>query len=123
VSFDHKIGVIDDDDPFRIALVDLLGSLGYGAQGYASADEFVGAGGEGLCDCVVTDIHMPGMTGIDLKLLLSARGSKLPVIMITARADAGLESKAMASGAVCLLRKPFESAALTHCLDLALKRG
>jgi FixJ family two-component response regulator len=121
VSFEHQVGVIDDDDPFRIALVDLLGSLGYGARGYASADEFVAAGGETLCDCVVTDIHMPGMSGIDLKLQLSARGSQLPVIMITARLDAGLESRALASGAVCLLRKPFESAALTHCLDKALK--
>ena len=121
MSFEHKVGVIDDDDPFRIALVDLLGSLGYGAHGYASADEFVAAGGEGSCDCIVTDIHMPGMSGIDLKLLLSARGSKMPVIMITARADSGLESRALASGAVCLLRKPFESAALTHCLEKALK--
>jgi FixJ family two-component response regulator len=121
VSFEYQVGVIDDDDPFRIALVDLLGSLGYGARGYASADEFVAAGGEMLCDCVVTDIHMPGMSGIDLKLRLSARGFNLPVIMITARSDAGLESRAMASGAVCLLRKPFESAALTHCLEKALK--
>jgi FixJ family two-component response regulator len=121
VSFEHQVAVIDDDDPFRIALVDLLGSLGYGARGYASADEFVAKGGELFCDCVVTDIHMPGMSGIDLKLQLSARGSKLPVIMITARSDAGLESRALASGAVCLLRKPFESAALTHCLEKALK--
>jgi FixJ family two-component response regulator len=121
VSFEHKIGVIDDDDPFRIALVDLLGSLGYGAQGYPSADDFVAVGGEASCDCIVTDIHMPGLSGIDLKLLLSARGCKVPVIMITARADSGLESRAMASGAVCLLRKPFESAELTHCLELALK--
>ncbi len=121
MSIKHHIGVVDDDDPFRIALVDLLSSLGYGAQGYASADEFVAAGGERSCDCVVTDIHMPGLSGIDLKLLLTARGSKVPVIMITARADAGLESRARASGAVCLLRKPFKSAALTHCLELALK--
>jgi FixJ family two-component response regulator len=121
VSIEYQVGVIDDDDPFRIALVDLLNSLGYGARGYASADEFVAADGETLCDCVVTDIHMPGMSGIDLKLQLSARGSKLPVIMITARSDAGLESRALASGAVCLLRKPFESAALTHCLERALK--
>jgi FixJ family two-component response regulator len=58
---------------------------------------------------------------MDLKLLLAARGSRMPVIMITARSDPELEAKAMASGAICLLRKPFDSAALVHCLDLALK--
>jgi FixJ family two-component response regulator len=120
VLFEHRVAVIDDDDPFRVALVDLLGSLGYGARGYSSADEFVAAGGETSCDCVVTDIHMPGMSGIDLKLLLSARGCRLPVIMITAHSDAALESRALASGAVSLLRKPFESAAMTECLEKAL---
>ncbi len=116
-----RVAVIDDDDPFRTALVDSLDSLAYRACGYASADEFIAAAGEASCDCVITDIHMPGMSGIDLKLLLSARGSNVPVIMITARSDPALEARAMASGAVCLLRKPFDSASLVHCLDLAMK--
>jgi FixJ family two-component response regulator len=121
VSIGPRVAVIDDDDQFRTALVASLESLDYVACAYASADEFVAAVGETSCDCVVTDIHMPGMSGIDLKLLLSSRGSKTPVIMITGRADSELEAKSMASGAICLLRKPFESAALVHCLDLALK--
>jgi FixJ family two-component response regulator len=122
VSKDPRVAVIDDDDPFRAALVDSLDSLAYRTCEYASADEFIAAAGESACDCVVTDIHMPGMSGIDLKLLLAARGSKTPVIMITARSDPELEAQAMASGAICLLRKPFASAALVHCLDLALKQ-
>ena len=116
-----RVAVIDDDDPFRTALIGSLDSLAYRTLGYASADEFVAAGGETLCDCVVTDIHMPGMCGIDLKLLLSARGSTTPVIMVTGRSDPDLEARALASGAVCLLRKPLDSAALVHCLKLALK--
>ena len=119
MSTEHLIAVIDDDGPFRTALVESLVSMGYDAQGYASADEFVAADGESSCDCVVTDIHMPGMSGIDLKLMLSARGSTVPVIMITARSDRGLEARALASGAVCLLKKPFDSAELIHCLELA----
>jgi FixJ family two-component response regulator len=117
-----RVAVIDDDDPFRTALVESLDSLAYSACGYASADEFIAVAGEASCDCVITDIHMPGTSGMDLKLLLSARGSSMPVIMITARSDPALEARAMASGAICLLRKPFDSAALVHCLHLATQR-
>jgi FixJ family two-component response regulator len=120
LSFKQLIAVIDDDDPFRTALIESLESLGYDARGYASADEFVAADGQSSCDCIVTDIHMPGMGGIDLKVMLSARGSTVPVIMITARSAPGLEARALASGAVCLLKKPFDSAELIHCLELAL---
>ena len=90
-------------------------------SGFASAEEFVAGDGEGSCDCIITDIHMPGMSGFDLKR--AARGSRLdvPVIMITARAEPGLEAKAAASGAVCLLRKPFETDALIDCLERAAK--
>jgi FixJ family two-component response regulator len=114
--------VIDDDDAFRTALVASLDSLAYCTRAYASADEFIAAAGETLCDCVVTDIHMPGTSGIDLKLRLSAQGSTTPVIMITGRSGPDLEARALASGAICLLRKPFDSTELIHCLDLALKR-
>jgi hypothetical protein len=64
---------------------------------------------------------MPGMSGLDLKRLLTAHDSKVPVIMITARAEPRLEAKALASGAVCLLRKPFEANALIACLEAALE--
>jgi len=120
VSTGSRVAVIDDDDPFRVALVESLDSLSYRARGYASPEEFVAAAGETSRDCVITDIHMTGMSGIDLKRLLSARGSKTPVIMITARSAPELEARALASGAISLLGKPFESAALIHCLDLAL---
>ena len=120
MSKEPVIAVIDDDEPFRTSLVESLGSLRYGARGFASAEEFIAGGGEKSCDCIITDIHMPGMNGFDLARLLVSRNSKVPVIVITARAEPGLEAKAAAVGALCLLRKPFEPSALIGCLDKAL---
>jgi len=121
VSGEFIISVIDDDESFRTALVGLLGMLGYEAQGFASAVEFINSGGEGSCDCIITDFCMPKMSGLDLIQLLTARGSTVPVIMVTGRPEPGLEVKAAASGAVCLLRKPFEEDALIDYLERALK--
>jgi FixJ family two-component response regulator len=121
VSRELLIAVIDDDESFRTALVESLRSLGYSVDGFASAEEFVAADGEGSCDCVITDIQMPGMSGLDLKRLLMARDCRVPVIMMTGRVEPGLEARAAAGGAVCLLRKPFEANALIGCLERALK--
>ncbi len=120
---DLLIAVVDDDASFRTALVDSLCSLGYGVCGFASAEDFFAANAEGSCDCIITDIHMPGMSGLDLKGLLAARESRVPVIMITAHEEPTLEAKASAIGAVCLLRKPFEAGALVGCLERALQAG
>lgn len=114
------IAVIDDDDPFRAALVESLLSLGYDARGYACAGDFVTSDRHVACDCVITDIQMPGMSGLELKRLLTTVQCGVPVIMITARSDPDLEARAAAVGAVCLLRKPFATAALLNSLKLAL---
>ena len=121
MSTERLIAVIDDDESFRVALVDSLSSLGYRARGFASAEEFIAGEGTELYDCIITDIHMPGMSGFELIRRLLAHHSSVPVIMITAHAEPGLESRAAAIGAVCLLRKPFEADALTRCLERALK--
>ena len=120
MSAEPLVAVIDDDTPFRTALVESLCSFGYRVRGFASAEDFVAGKLEPACDCIITDIHMPGMSGLELKRLLTARDSRVPVIMITARAEPGLEASAVASGAICLLRKPFESRALIGCLEKAL---
>jgi FixJ family two-component response regulator len=121
VSKGPLIGVVDDDVSFRIALAESLRSLGYEAIEFASGDEFLAQGGEGACDCVISDIHMPGISGFDLKRMLVARGVNLPVIMITARGEKDLDAKAASSDAVCLLRKPFETDLLVGCIAKALK--
>jgi FixJ family two-component response regulator len=120
VAKEISIAVVDDDRAFREALVESLVSLGYGARGFASAEEFLVRDGQDACCCVITDVHMPGMSGLDLKRVLAARESSIPVIMITARKDPNLEAKTAASGAVCLLRKPFGTEALLGGLKRAL---
>ena len=118
---DLEIAVIDDDESFRVALVESLSSLGYGADGYASAEDYVGSIGGKSFSCVVTDIHMPGMSGLELMKHLAARGSTTPVVLITARSDSNLEAKAAAAGAASLLRKPFEIDDLITCIEGAVK--
>jgi FixJ family two-component response regulator len=105
----------------RRAIVALVRSAGYEAQGFASAEDFLASGAVQSFACIITDIHMPGMSGIELKEHLTASQIPMPVIMITARHDPGLEEKAVASGAACFLRKPFEADALIRCLEGALK--
>jgi FixJ family two-component response regulator len=115
------IAVVEDDESFRRALVVSLTSLGYSARGFASAEHFVAEDGDKSCDCVITDIHMPAMSGFDLKRLLTSRGFTKPVIMITAQKEPALETRAMACGAICLLRKPFDDDALIDFIERALE--
>jgi len=114
------IAVIDDDDSSRLALAEALRSLGYDAAEFASAEDFIASDGQSPCDCVITDIHMPGMSGYDLSRLLASRASPVPVIMITALEEPRLETKVRASGSVGVLKKPFKSDALIDCLERAL---
>ncbi|HVM83489.1 MAG TPA: response regulator [Candidatus Binatia bacterium] len=120
---EHLIAIIDDDESMRIGLLTLVRAAGYVAQGFASAEEFLRLEPSVMRGfaCVVTDIQMPGLSGIALKQRLSAIRSPLPVIMITARTEAGLEERAFAAGAACFLRKPFDAAVLIRCLERALR--
>jgi FixJ family two-component response regulator len=122
VSKEPLIAVIDDDDSLRAALTEALESLGYDAVGFGSAEEFFATSQTTLPDCLVADIHLPGMSGLELKRHLDLLGSQVPVVMITARMELQLQAAAIASGAVSLLRKPFETGALVACLRDALKR-
>ena len=117
------ISVIDDDDSLRLALMGLMRSLGHRVEGFASAEAFLDAGAPARSQCIVTDIQMPGLSGIDLKNRLDDEGSSVPVIMITARPEPLLHARAMESGAFCLLKKPFETEEFITCLDKALVTG
>jgi FixJ family two-component response regulator len=121
VPRDLEIAVIDDDQSFRVALVESLSSLGFEVDGYASAEDYIDRAGNKSFDCVVTDIHMPGMSGLDLVKHLTTRGSTTPIVLITARSDRNLEARAAAGGVACLLRKPFEINDLIECIRGAVK--
>ncbi|MGE0423620.1 MAG: response regulator transcription factor [Reyranellaceae bacterium] len=117
-----QVAIIDDDESLRLALVGLVRSLGLDGRSYASAEDFLRSGEAKRFAVVVTDIQMPGMSGIELKQHLTSRQCTLPVIMITARPDPSLEDKAMAAGAAAFLRKPFEAKTLIGLLESALGR-
>ncbi len=113
---------MEDDDPLRGAIVSLLDSHGYRVQAYASAEAFLADPAGQASSCVITDIQMPGLSGIDLKARLDDAGLETPVIMITARTEDALHARARASGAACVLQKPFAEADLVHCIETALAR-
>jgi FixJ family two-component response regulator len=111
------ISIIDDDRSVREAVKSLIRSLGYEAITFASAEEYLDAEGVHDSECVITDVQMPGMTGIDLQDRLIADGYRRPIIFMSALSaeDAG------ATAASRFLRKPFSDERLIDCLDRALK--
>ena len=119
----RRISIVEDDESLRLALVGLMKSIGYSASGYESAEQFLENGAASASDLIITDIHMPGLSGIELTERLRAGGHQVPVIMITARSEGGIEQKALASGAACFLRKPFNTNELIHCIEEALSPG
>jgi FixJ family two-component response regulator len=113
------ISVIDDDQSMLLALAGLLRSVGFDPQTYGSVEEFMASGCCETSRCIITDIEMSGLSGFELKRWLDARSSVVPVIMITARPETHLRAQALASGAICLLKKPFDAASLFACLSIA----
>jgi FixJ family two-component response regulator len=120
VAQEPLIAIIDDDASLRAALIGLVRSHGYRASGFASAEAFLESGAARSSACIVTDIQMPGLSGIDLKQRLVECGYDAPVIMITARTERGLHERAAASGALSVLRKPFAPDDLVACIEHAL---
>ncbi len=111
--------VVDDDESVRRALKRLLRSAGYHAITFDSAEEFIEATscrGEG---CLVLDIRLPGMTGLDLQEKLAASGAKYPVIFMTAHDNPQWQERAKKAGAVAYLRKPFDEQSLLGAIHLA----
>jgi FixJ family two-component response regulator len=115
------IFIIDDDESARAALALLVRSLGLQARSFDSAEEFLKAENLQNSACIISDIQMPGMSGIDLKRYLTARNILTPVIMVTAYAERDVKERALASGAFCVIEKPFDPRVLVDCLERALK--
>jgi FixJ family two-component response regulator len=114
------IAIIDDDEALCFSLVDLMRSIGHRAEPFASAETFLASPNLLLFDCVIADIHMPGMSGLELARRLHEQDDTTPVILITALPDRRLDDEARSVGAQYLLRKPFEAATLLDCIEKSL---
>jgi len=117
---DQNVFVLDDDDALRDAMRELFASEGMNVKTFSSAEAFLGWDLWKLHGCAVIDIHMRGMTGLELLTELKARGSKLSVIIITGQGDVSKAVKALKAGAVDFIEKPFDPAALVSLVRKAL---
>ena len=115
------ISVVDDDESVRESLSGLIRSVGFGVMVFASAEEFLGSNRLLDTDCLILDVRMPGMSGIDLQRQLAASHTSIPVIFITAHGDEEARVRALNGGAVDYLLKPFSEEALLKAIDNALK--
>lgn len=114
------IAVVDDDEAIRVALRSLLRSLGYEVRLFEDAPSFLADARMNPPDCVLTDIQMPGMNGLDLQREVRRTMPRLPVIVITAFPEEAIRRQALADGALGFLSKPFDAAAIIRCLSEAL---
>jgi FixJ family two-component response regulator len=115
------ISVVDDDDSMRAIACSLVRSLGLTAYGFASAKEFLSSPRLSETSCLISDVQMPNMSGLELQSALIARGQRIPVIFFTAFPDEKIEARAMEAGAICFLCKPFDGRDMVKCLDKAIK--
>jgi len=116
------ISIIDDDESVRIATKRLVRSLGFVGHTFASADEFLQSPHLEHTSCVIADVQMPGMNGVDLHQLMLSKGNATPFIFMTAFPDERIRARALGAGAVCFLSKPCDGSTLIHYLETALKR-
>jgi FixJ family two-component response regulator len=117
------ISIIDDDESIRTGTMSLVRSLGFAAHAFPSARAFLRSEQLSETLCLISDIQMPEMSGIELHDALRARGHDIPMIFITAFPNEKVRAQALARGAVCFLNKPFDGETLSRCLDVALKNN
>ena len=117
------IAIVDDDASAREGLTNLMSSLGYAALPYASGDEFMRSAERERTACLITDVHMPGITGLQLYQRLIKSGKRIPTIFVTAYPDEAMRKDAAEAGVDCYLTKPFREDELLACVRSALKRA
>lgn len=110
------IAIIDDDQDLRESLQDLLETEGLESRLYASAEEFIDRNGYNEVDCILADVRMSGMSGIELLRVLSGKDSSPPVLIMTAYADNGMRATALRAGAAGFLAKPIDTVQLIECI-------
>jgi FixJ family two-component response regulator len=117
------ISIIDDDASVRTATQNLIRSLGYKVHMFASAEAFLESQQLNATSCVIADVQMPGMNGVELQSHLRARGSCVPFIFISAFPEEAIRQRALRDGAICFLSKPFDGCVLIDHLNMALVEG
>ena len=114
------ICVVDDDPSVVEGVVSLMESVGYAAAGFRSAEDFLTSSQQGRTACLILDVRMPGMGGIELQRRLLAAADSTPIIFITAHGEEGVSAEALRQGAVAFLRKPFSQESLLGAVQSAL---
>ena len=117
------IAIVDDDDALRNSLDNLLRSVGFRVQGFASAEAFLQANHAHETACLILDVRMAGMNGLELQRQLVAANWRIPIVFVTAYADDDARERALAAGAVAFLYKPCREEDLLHAIDAALKHS
>jgi FixJ family two-component response regulator len=117
------ISLVEDDEPFRESMQKLMRTLGYIVEAFPSAAKFLGSPNVANTDCLVTDVNMPGMTGVELHKHLVDAGYAIPTILVTAYPDEIDRNRALEDGVVCYLCKPVDDYQLERRLRSALKSG
>jgi FixJ family two-component response regulator len=115
------VAIVDDDDSVRGALQGLMKEVGFPARAFASAEEFLESGEQQQTACLIADIRMPGMSGLELQAKLNAEHCRIPTIFITAHGDEKMRMQALRAGAVEFLAKPFDDEALLESVRAALQ--
>jgi FixJ family two-component response regulator len=115
------VAVVDDDESLRMALQGLLKAAGLKVRSFASAEDFLKSGEQHQTGCLIADIRMPGMSGLDLQLKLKAENCPIPTIFITAHGDEKMRLRAMRADALEFLPKPFDDGRLLECVRTALE--
>jgi FixJ family two-component response regulator len=115
------IAIVDDDEWVRKSLARLIKSAGFRTQTFASAEEFVASGNYQESACVILDLRLPGMSGLELQARLAAEHNLMPIVFVSAHDEQGVRAQALQAGAVAFLGKPVNDKALLDVIDLALK--
>jgi FixJ family two-component response regulator len=116
------VAIVDDDDSVRGTLQELLRSAGFASQAFESAEAFLASGHQNEAACLITDIRMPGMSGLELQAKLNTERCKIPTIFITAHGDEEMRFQALREGAVEFLPKPFDDEVLIESVRAAFDR-
>jgi FixJ family two-component response regulator len=118
---ERMVAVVEDDQSYRVAVQRLLKSAGFSVQSFASAEDFLRSGRQHETGCLITDIRMPGMSGLDLQAKLNTDHCPIPTIFITAHGDEDMRLQAMRGGAVKFMVKPFDGEILLESVRAAFE--